>query len=93
MITPWPFPWPQPRPGMWDTDGPRETTIVHLVGADYLVEPTGDTGIHSSRDRFRVTCSTCDELLHSNTTGPSSRIEDHHRWAHGPKKGPPPDAA
>jgi len=77
----WEFPWPRPR-SQYDTDGPSVTTIVHLPGADYSVEPTGDTGPHTGRGRFRVECVACGEELHRNTTGPSSRIRDHHRHEH-----------
>lgn len=95
----WPFPWRKPR-SAYDTDGPTETTIAHLVGADYLVELTGDSGIHSGRDRFRVVCLTCADaieeaagdrfgpgVLHPNTTGPSSRIMEHHQKRHGGSAG------
>lgn len=79
----WEFPWPQPKGTGYDTDGPTISTAVQLVGATYVVEPTGDTGLHSGRDRFRVVCLTCDQVLHENTTGPSSRIRHHHKENHG----------
>lgn len=83
----WDFPWPKPR-SSYDTDGPTITAIVHLVGADYTVEPTGDSGVHTARDRFRVECITCPELLHRNTTDTSGRIRYHHWKKHG-GSGPP----
>lgn len=79
----WEFPWPQPR-SHYDTDGPAQTTIVHLPGADYTVEPTGDDGAHTGRGRFRVECLSCGEELHGNTTAASSRIRAHHRDHHTP---------
>lgn len=82
---PWEFPWPPPR-SSYDTDGPRETTAVHLVGATYQVEPTGGAGVHTGRDRFRVECLTCPELLHPGTTGPSHRIRAHHNERHRPAR-------
>lgn len=77
----WEFPWPRPS-SHFDSDGPTQTTVVHLPGADYSVEPTGDTGVDSGRDRFRVECLTCETVLHANTTGPSVRIRQHQRDRH-----------
>lgn len=78
----WEFPWRKPLPNGYGTAGPKETTVVHLPGADYLVEPTGDSGIHTGRDRFRVECLRCSKVLHANTTGPASHIRGHQRERH-----------
>lgn len=72
----WPFPWRKPI-SHYDTDGPKETTGFEYGGRRFLVTPTGGTGIHTGRDRFRVDCLSCGELLHESTTGPSARVRNH----------------
>lgn len=72
----WPFPWEKPLTH-YDSDGPDGRVSFTLEGHTFAVEPSGGTGIHTGRDRFRVVCSTCTEVLHANTTGPGSRIRSH----------------
>lgn len=46
---------------------------------EIVVTPTGDTGIHSGRGRFRVVCRTCRVVLHHNSTGPEIWADDHRK--------------
>lgn len=77
-MEPWRFPWPEPE-NVYQTDGPHEMMIFELDGIYYRVSPTEDDGVNTGRTRFSVSCQTCNELLHHKTTGPSSRIREHHR--------------
>ena len=45
----------------------------------YICERTGEYGIHSGRDRFKVTCKKCGKVVHGNTTWPNSWI-GRHEW-------------
>ena len=47
--------------------------IVH----DYNITPTGDSGMNSGRPRYRVVCTTCNEVLHENTTSPEAQQQRH----------------
>lgn len=42
----------------------------------FRAEPTGETGIHTGRLRYRTTCE-CGKELHEATTGPSAQFEMH----------------
>lgn len=81
----WPFPWSQPK-SHYDSDGPLKPIVFSIKGVNFRVAPTGDTGVHTMRDRFLVICCDCQELLHANTTGPSSRIKQHLSETHKPTK-------
>lgn len=74
----WRFPWKEPF-GIYDTDGPDGKAEFVLDGHKFLVSATGDDGVHTSRNRYRVECLTCGLMLHPNTTGPSSRVKSHLR--------------
>lgn len=76
----WPFPWEQPH-SAYDNDGPRgkrgrqfDIVVCEVL---FMVAPTGDTGITSGRNRYRVDCQDCNMILHENTTGVSPRIREH----------------
>lgn len=62
-------------------DGTPET--IRVVAAPpvevpgYVIDATGDEGIHSGRARYRVTCQACGEIVHPNTTGPRQMAEMH----------------
>jgi hypothetical protein len=58
--------------------------VMAGAGADarpcrFLMEPTGESGIHSGRSRYRVTCLTHRLVLHRATTGPIENINAHLR--------------
>lgn len=38
---------------------------------------TREEGIHTSRRRYCVACTTCRVLMHEATTGPLERVEQH----------------
>lgn len=48
----------------------------------YEVKFTGDYGCDSGRKRYFVKCKECNQLLHSNTTGPTSHIKMHEEESH-----------
>lgn len=48
----------------------------------YEIRPTGDVGFDSGRLRYFVKCRECNEVLHSNTTGPGERIDWHETERH-----------
>lgn len=77
----WPFPWDKSK-GIYDSDGPKKPTRVEIDQVWYFVSPTGDSGVDTGRDRQFTACLTCNEILHHNTTAPSSRILHHHKNEH-----------
>lgn len=76
------LPWDKPDT-IWASDGPAIATEFTVRGVTMKVAGTGDTAIHSGRNRYRVECVTCEEVVHPNTTGATTRCEDHLREAHG----------
>lgn len=72
------FPWSKGT-GAYQSDGPRGTEPVTFAVFDvaFTVTPTGETGIHPGRRRYRVDCLNCQANVHVATTGPSSRIRGH----------------
>lgn len=72
----WPWPWDKPV-SHYDTNGPKKSTRVTYNDVPYFVSPTGDSGIHTARDRFHVACLACKTVLHHNTTSPPSAIKSH----------------
>lgn len=86
------YPWPRPTGpyASYRTDGPRSIMRVDVPdgGGGYItfmVCPTDAVGIHTYRTRYHVGCVSCNLVLHEATTGPTCRIEDHMREAHGVK--------
>lgn len=83
------MPWGPPPTGdgaHYQSDGPREPTVVDVDGVRMLVTPTGDVGCNTGRVRYRVVCLTCESqrglfnaVIHPATTGPRSRIVAHIR--------------
>lgn len=79
-------------------DGKMYDVPVFIVGSDgkplpsdevdaqwlerYEVKHTGLYGSDSGRKRYFVKCKECNEVLHSNTTGPTSHIKDHEQEKH-----------
>jgi hypothetical protein len=89
----WPWPWAKPR-SVYDTNGPAELTDLVILGVHLRVTPSGDTGVHTGRDRYVVACATCGTLdalsgsnmmliLHPCTTSPTSVARAHLREMHG----------
>lgn len=80
----WPYPWRKPI-SVYETNGPLGVEYLEFRFADigFRVGRTGWTGGHTGRERFRVTCLDCIELLHPGTTSPPSYIEEHLKVAHG----------
>jgi hypothetical protein len=72
----WTWPWRRPK-GIYDSDGPKEPTRVERDGHTFMIAANGDIGIDTGRDRFRVFCETCNELVHRGTTGPSAMAQGH----------------
>lgn len=46
-------------------------------GHAFVVTPTGESGIHTDRPRYRVQCTTCGEVVHEGTTGVEWNIKAH----------------
>lgn len=70
------LPWPESA-SVYDDAGPSDELEFAVAGHEIRVVPTGDTGLHTGRQRYRVTCVTCFEVLHPGTTGPRYQIERH----------------
>ena len=49
------------------------------------VEGTGELGLSTGRDRYRVTCLTCDVVVHEATTSATIRCRQHLGGSHGVK--------
>ena len=54
---------------------------VEEGGHTFVLLDTGEDGLHSGRPRYRVTCKTCDVVVHEGTTGPREMIARHLREA------------
>jgi hypothetical protein len=79
------FPWPQPT-SIYSSDGPldMEQTKPFEVGGVWLrALPSGDLGPSTGRDRYKVKCLTCGEVLHPSTTSATIRCLDHLKAVHG----------
>lgn len=50
-------------------------------GHTFRITAVHDTGFHTGRNRYRVECVTCSEVVHEKTTGPESRVLGHIRDA------------
>jgi hypothetical protein len=77
-------PWPKPI-SHYDSDGPRDGGPVefNIAGNSFLVEiAAGALAPHTGRDRYKVVCRECDEILHEATTGATSYIETHLKKVH-----------
>lgn len=48
-----------------------------IKGHAFVVTPTGESGIHTGRPRYRVRCETCDVLVHTGTTSVEANVEHH----------------
>jgi len=53
------------------------TELTEEQREKYDVVFSGDEGFHTGRTKFKVTCNTCGEVLHHNTTGPEHWIRIH----------------
>ncbi len=78
------FPWPQPI-SHYDSDGPRNEAVEFEVeGVKMRVDfGEGLLAPDTLRDRYRVLCLTCDEVIHRATTSATIRCEDHLKDSHG----------
>ena len=76
------FPWDQPT-SIFGNDGPDEDVEFEISGVSLKVETTDALAPSTFRDRYKVTCVTCNEILHEATTSATIRCEDHLREAHG----------
>lgn len=61
----------------YDTSGPSSPIRFEYSGHRLYVEPSGYDGMHTGRGKFTVICLSCGEIVHPNTTGPSSWIRGH----------------
>lgn len=84
VLPEWPFPWSKTTEA-YVTDGPTEEITFIIDGLLFRVRPTGDTGVHTGRSRYRTMCLSCSETIHPNTTGPSWNIQAHLTLQHGYK--------
>lgn len=80
------FPWTCPE-SIYGSDGPIDKDLVEfeVEGIKLRVENANVLAPNTLRDRYRVTCLTCDELIHRATTGATTRCEQHLEDAHGIK--------
>jgi hypothetical protein len=77
-------PWPKPI-SHYDSDGPRDgkPAEFNIGGVSFLVTvATGALAPSTGRDRYKVVCRECDEILHEATTGPTNYIESHLKKVH-----------
>lgn len=78
------LPWPQPI-SVYDSNGPRDGGPVefNIAGASFLVVKADDSvAPDTGRDRYKVVCRDCDDILHKATTSPPSYIEAHLKKVH-----------
>ena len=78
------LPWPKPI-SHYDSDGPRDGGPVefNIAGQSFLVVKASDAIAPSTgRDRYKVVCRECDEILHEATTGATNYIESHLKSVH-----------
>jgi hypothetical protein len=73
------MPWEEPSGpySEFQTDGPKEDVEFDLGGHLFRVTATGDSGLHTGRRKYKVSCLKCALVLHPNTTGPRCWIEMH----------------
>jgi hypothetical protein len=78
------FPWTEPD-SIYGSDGPLEEDSVEFTVNDVTmrVEDAHVLAPNTMRDRYRVTCVTCDKLIHRATTGSTTRCVDHLKEEHG----------
>ncbi len=58
---------------------PRAPAAAPAKVCEFTMEVTDETGLHTGRRRYRVTCRTCDVELHEATTGPMQQVNYHLR--------------
>lgn len=78
------LPWPPPI-SHYDSNGPRDGGPVefNIAGNSFLVVKADDKiAPDTGRDRYKVVCLECDEILHEGTTGPPSYISEHLKKVH-----------
>lgn len=61
---------------------PGEVAQLEVDGVTFAARTTDETGVHSGRRRYRVTCRACGALVHDSTTGPRSWAASHVREWH-----------
>jgi len=83
------FPWKQPDHSIYGSDGPLDGPVEFEIGGVKMrVEVTDALAPNTLRDRFKVSCLTCDKVIHRATTGASTRCEQHLEDDHGIKELP-----
>lgn len=68
------LPWKHPV-DVWSNDGMDCEVLID--GHNFKVESTGQQGIHTGRQRYKVMCTTCSQVIHEATTSASARIQQH----------------
>ena len=76
------LPWKRGK-SIYSDNGPAKTVVFEVEGVQFQVSPTNKFGCDTHRRRYRVTCLTCDTIVHEATTGSTSRIEMHLTACHG----------
>jgi len=56
---------------------------VAVDGIEFVISATGQTGINTERQRYRVYCLRCEQEVHPATTGPENWAKSHVRNEHG----------
>ncbi len=68
------LPWKRPSNIREDNGANCDVTID---GHTFEVRDSGDTGIDTGRTRWKVTCTTCNELVHRGSTSATAQIQMH----------------
>jgi hypothetical protein len=58
---------------------PGDSITVHKDNHEFLITATNDTGIHSGRTRYRVSCGTCNKVVHLGSTNSRAQTDYHLR--------------
>ena len=70
------LPWKAPE-GWMDDDG--ADCDVDIDGHRFVVRDSGGAGMDSGRTRWRVSCLTCGEMVHTGSTSATAQIHMHLR--------------
>lgn len=75
------LPWTRPK-SIYESDGPLELMNLAFGDIKIRIRPTKHFGPTTLRTRFHVMCITCDEIIHTATTGGGARIISHLKLIH-----------
>jgi len=77
------LPWPEPI-SHYDSNGPRDhyPAVFSIASVSFLVVEAGAAGPDTGRNRYKVVCRECDDILHKATTSPPSYIQEHLKKVH-----------